>query len=98
MQLDQYGMEYNPVAINEAIAYPVSIRIFTAAGGTPTSLNRFFIELVNTLTQSASRPAAARRYQPARPEHPRPGRVPVHAGGPLFRRLLGPGLHRRHAQ
>jgi len=39
--LDQYGMEYNPVAINEVMAYSFA--------STPTT-NRFFIELVNTLT------------------------------------------------
>ena len=43
--LDQYGMEYNPVAINEAMAYTYPT--------TSTSTNRFFVELVNTLTQSA---------------------------------------------
>ncbi|HKM56448.1 MAG TPA: hypothetical protein VJY33_23795 [Isosphaeraceae bacterium] len=44
--LDQFGMEYNPVAINEAIAYS-----FQRAPGTPT--NRFYVELVNTLSQTA---------------------------------------------
>ncbi len=39
--LDQYGMEYNPIAINEVMAYS-----FASA---PTT-NRFFIELVNVLT------------------------------------------------
>ena len=39
--LDQYGMEYNPIAINEVMAYSFA--------STPTT-NRFFIELVNTLT------------------------------------------------
>ena len=46
--LDQYGMEYNPIAINEAMAY--SFAINTGATG---QLNRFFVELVNTLSQSA---------------------------------------------
>ena len=40
--LDQYGMEYNPVAINETMAYSFQ--------GTSSRMNRFFIELVNTLT------------------------------------------------
>ena len=42
MPLDQYGMEYNPIAINEVLAYS-----FAQHAG---STNRFFIELVNTLT------------------------------------------------
>ena len=45
--LDQYGMEYNPVAINEALAYS-----FAISSGSGES-NRFFVELVNTLSQSA---------------------------------------------
>ena len=45
--LDQYGMEYNPVAINEAMAYS-----FAISSGSGES-NRFFVELVNTLSQSA---------------------------------------------
>jgi hypothetical protein len=47
VQLDQYGMEYNPVAINEALAYTFTYS--TAAAATST-INRFMIELVNTLT------------------------------------------------
>ena len=39
--LDQYGMEYNPIAINEVMGYSFA--------STPTT-NRFFVELVNTLT------------------------------------------------
>ena len=39
-------MEYNPIAINEALAYS-----FQSAANTQT--NRFFVELVNTLTQTA---------------------------------------------
>ena len=39
--LDQYGMEYSPIAINEVMAYSFA--------SSPTT-NRFFIELVNTLT------------------------------------------------
>ena len=46
MQLDQYGMEYNPVAINEVLAY--SYVYYT--GDDITRANRFFVELVNTLT------------------------------------------------
>jgi hypothetical protein len=46
--LDQYGMEYNPVALNEVLAY--SFQYVAAAGGTPTQAKRFFVELVNTLT------------------------------------------------
>src|SRR5208282_5927699 len=40
--LDQYGMEYNPIAINEVMAYS-----FQGASG---QTNRFFMELVNVLT------------------------------------------------
>ena len=40
--LDQYGMEYNPIAINEVLAYSFA--------NTTGATNRFFIELVNTLT------------------------------------------------
>ena len=40
--LDQYGMEYNPIAINEVMAYSFA--------STTGATNRFFIELVNTLT------------------------------------------------
>ena len=45
--LDQYGMEYNPIAINETLAYSFS----SSTAGTQT--NRFFVELVNTLSQTA---------------------------------------------
>ena len=45
--LDQYGMEYNPIAINEALAYSFQ------TGITPPKANRFFVELVNTLSQTA---------------------------------------------
>ncbi len=44
--LDQYGMEYNPVAINEVLAYTFQTRV----SGTLAYNSRFFIELVNTLT------------------------------------------------
>jgi large repetitive protein len=46
--LDQYGMEYNPVAINEVLAY--SFVYATTAAGALTRSNRFFAELVNTQT------------------------------------------------
>ena len=45
--LDQYGMEYNPIAINEVLAYSFQ-RMRHRAPAQPTP--RFFIELVNTLT------------------------------------------------
>ena len=41
--LDQYGMEYNPIAINEVLAY-------SFLSSTSGQVNRFFIELVNVLT------------------------------------------------
>ena len=46
--LDQYGMEYNPVALNEVLAFSYA---YYQGGG--AQANRFFVELVNTLTQSA---------------------------------------------
>ena len=46
--LDQYGMEYNPVALNEVLAFSYA---YSQGGG--SQANRFFVELVNTLTQSA---------------------------------------------
>jgi hypothetical protein len=47
LPLSQYGMEYNPVAINEVLAYSFARKV----AGAPTSTPRFFIELVNTLTR-----------------------------------------------
>ena len=44
--LDQYGMEYSPVAINEAMAYTYPTNA--------TPVNRFFVELVNTLSRTAA--------------------------------------------
>src|SRR5262249_26587005 len=46
--LDQYGMEYTPVALNEVLAFSYA---YYQGGG--VQANRFFVELVNTLTQSA---------------------------------------------
>ncbi len=46
--LDQYGMEYNPVAINEMLAFT-----YAYYNGGSSQANRFFVELVNTLTQSS---------------------------------------------
>jgi large repetitive protein len=45
-QLDQWGMEYNPVALNEVLAYSYSY--FSQAAGQNSRANRFFCELVNT--------------------------------------------------
>ena len=91
--LDEYGMEYNPVALNEVLAFSYA---YYQGGG--AQANRFFVELVNTLTQSAfaAPPAGGGTKPPDRASST--GRDPVHAGRPLFRRLLGPGLHRGHAQ
>ena len=49
--LDQYGMEYDPVAINEVLAYGFQSRRTTDPNSAQYT-NRFFIELVNTLTAS----------------------------------------------
>jgi large repetitive protein len=46
--LDQWGMEHNPVAINEVLAY--SFVNNPTGAGVATRVNRFFIELVNTNT------------------------------------------------
>ncbi len=46
--LDQYGMEYNPVALNEVLAFT-----YAYYQGSGAQANRFFVELVNTLTQSS---------------------------------------------
>ena len=46
--LDQYGMEYNPVALNEVLAY--SYLYVPGGATTPLRANRFCVELVNTLT------------------------------------------------
>jgi hypothetical protein len=54
MHLEQFGMEYNPIAINETLAYS----FLRFSGGAPTPVNRFFVELVNTLTQAATGTAA----------------------------------------
>ncbi len=57
LPLDQYGMEYSPVAINEVLAYSFLRKYKDSsdstgkASGYPT--NRFFVELVNTLTEAA---------------------------------------------
>ena len=45
--LDQHGMEFNPIAINEVLAYSF---LRKATGPLGTATPRFFIELVNTLT------------------------------------------------
>ena len=86
--LDQYGMEYNPVAINEVLAY--SFQIGSETGATPT--NRFFIELVNTLTQTAIR-AAARQRLGGRLTRPLPISPRATYAG-----QLGPRLHRRRSR
>ena len=55
-------MEYNPVAINEVLAY--SFLYNTAATGTGTRANRFFIELVNTQTSPEISAATAAGFNP----------------------------------
>ena len=73
--LDQYGMEYNPVALNEVLAFSYAYQ----GGGAGQPVLRRVGQHADAVGLRG--PAAAgRRYQPTRPEHPRPGRVPVHAG------------------
>jgi hypothetical protein len=60
--LDQYGMEYNPIAINETLAFIYQYWNGTAPG---TQANRFFIEFVNTLSQSALGAAGATPPDPS---------------------------------
>ena len=55
--LEQYGMEYNPIAINEVLAYQFHYKPANANVSSP--YNRLFIELVNTLTSSANLGGAA---------------------------------------
>ncbi|MDR3620331.1 MAG: hypothetical protein P4L85_13355 [Paludisphaera borealis] len=50
LNLVQYGMEYNPIAINEVLAY--SFQTKADGGATQKAASRFFIELVNTLTDA----------------------------------------------
>ncbi len=59
VQLDQYGMEYNPVAINEVLAY--SFNYVPTGTGLPQRGNRFFAELVNTQTSPELRSRRRRR-------------------------------------
>jgi len=49
--LVHYGMEYNPIAINEVLAYSFKRKVGTGAAATKVDTPRFFIELVNTLTR-----------------------------------------------
>ena len=70
-----YGMEYNPVALNEVLAYS----FLEHAARARLQNNRFFVELVNTLTQTAavnqySILSGSRNARP-RCQHPGPGRA-----------------------
>jgi hypothetical protein len=53
--LVQYGMEYNPIALNEVLAtyYPIKV------SGASVPMTRFAIEVVNTLTDDGINPSAA---------------------------------------
>ena len=50
--LVQHGMEYNPIAINEALAIQSRSGTGTATGSTSTTYQALFFELVNTLSES----------------------------------------------
>ena len=53
--LVQHGMEYNPIAINEALAYNAEYAV-NSTDTTPTRYSAMFIELVNTLSESQNNP------------------------------------------
>ena len=59
--LDQYGMEYNPVALNEVLAYSY---LYLNATPTLSRANRFFVELVNTLTSPELAATPASTFNP----------------------------------
>jgi hypothetical protein len=50
--LDQFGMEYNPIAINEVMAYSFLRKLKSGATYITSPTNRFVVELVNTLSQA----------------------------------------------
>ena len=52
--LVQYGMEYNPIAINEVLAFQHLVRGTGSANPPVTTIGRMFVELVNTLTQDGN--------------------------------------------
>ncbi len=65
MQLDQWGMEYNPVAINEVLAFSyLYYTTGTTGAGANTRANRFFIELVNTQTSPEISAATLAGFNP----------------------------------
>lgn len=62
--LDLWGMEYNPVALNEVMAY--EFKYWETNGtGAERSHNRIFIELLNTLTASGKNGGAFNQPDPA---------------------------------
>ena len=92
---DQYGMEFNPIAINEVLAYSF---LRKDAGGTrdgdPPLLHR--------AGQHAD--VAGDRHRDQQRQHPRPERTPLQrlacdrTANPVGQRLLGHHLHRRPGQ
>ncbi len=58
--LVQHGMEYNPIAINEAMAYQAQYGSATTANPNPplTTYQAMFVELVNTLTEELNNSGA----------------------------------------
>jgi hypothetical protein len=61
IQLDQYGMEYNPVALNELLAYSY----LRYNNGANARVNRFFCELVNTQTSPELAGTVTPNWNPA---------------------------------
>ena len=60
-----WGMEYSPVALNEAMAYEFKYWGADGKAATATSQRRLFIELVNTLTASNLNLGDVSVYDPA---------------------------------
>jgi hypothetical protein len=59
--LDQYGMEFNPVAINEVLAYSY---LYATSATALSRSNRFCIELVNTTTSPELAATPASTFNP----------------------------------
>ena len=52
--LVQFGMEYTPVAINEVLSYSLHYKNTKDSSPSISSVNRLFVEVVNTLTEASA--------------------------------------------